>query len=113
MDRDDLITKITNAIKEAFLNGNPEYTHISFDNSYFGSNNDIKIIGKKVVKNFNLNVNCYETDKMESFDYYIFKYMNLYIIINFYCDVLAWGLVNYKLLIVKTRDEALRYRYGG
>jgi len=43
-------------------------------------------------------------------DYFIFNYNNIYIIINFSIDLN--DVCKYKILTVKDRNEALRFRYS-
>jgi len=111
MNKDDLIEKISIAIYQAFLSGNPEYSFTSIPNCYYYSYDEIRNIGRGVLKK--LGIDKYskdELDKMVTDDYFIFKYRGLYIIINHYCDL--FDIIEYKLLMVKDRNEALVHRYG-
>jgi hypothetical protein len=108
MDKEDLIHKLTIAINEFFITDNPEYSFKSLGECYYGSHKDIIIIGKSIIKNLNLDL--INLDIIKSDDYFIFNYRNIYIIINYYQDI--WTMCEFKVITVKTRDEALRHRYG-
>jgi len=110
MDMNDLTNNIILEINKIFKKPNPNYTLITFNNTYYKSHIDIKLIGKKILINLNLNIFDPNIDYIETFDYVIFKYNNYYVIINYCLDI--WDMAQYKLLIVKTRNEALTYRYG-
>lgn len=105
---EDLIHKITIGINEFYITDNPEYSFKSLGVCYYGADKDIKKIGKSIVKNLYLYYD--NLDIIQSPDYFIFNYRNIYLIINYYKDI--WGMCEFKVIVVKTRDEALRYRYG-
>jgi hypothetical protein len=108
MDKEDLIHKLTIAINEFFITDNPDYSFKSIGECYYGCHKDIKNIGKCVVNNLYLYYD--NLDIIQTPYYFIFNYKNMYIIINYYKDI--WGMCEFKVILVKTRDEALRYRYG-
>lgn len=108
MNKEDLANKITIFINDCFMINNEEYKFKSIYECYNNANNDLLYIGFKILKSLNLNMN--NLDYMITDDYFIFNYKNSYIIINFFIDI--WNICEYKILIVNTRNEALRYRYG-
>lgn len=111
MNKQDLIDKLYLAIYEAFNSGHPAYSLTSLPNCYYNSYNEIVKIGNGVIKKLMINDKSKdELDKMVTDDYYIFKFNELYIIINYSCDL--YNSIEYKLFIVKERNEALIYRYG-
>lgn len=111
MNITDLIDKLYNAIYQAFESGNPEYSFTSFPNCYYDSYYETRKIGNGLIKKLELdNKSKEELDKIVTDDYFVFKFGNLYVIINHYCDL--FDIIEYKLLIVKTREEALAHRYG-
>ena len=111
MNREELIDKIYFSIYQAFESGNPVYSFTSIPNCYYESYDEIRKIGKGLLKKLALEQLSKEVlDLMVTDDYFIFKFSDLYIIINHYCDL--FDIIEYKLLIVKNRDEALTHRYG-
>lgn len=108
MNKEDLIHKLTIVIREFFITDNPVYSFKSVGKCYYNSENDITDIGFQIIENLNLNPD--ELDIMKSPYYFIFDYRNSYIIINYYDDI--WGICDFKAVLVKTRREALIYRYG-
>lgn len=110
MNINDLTNNIILGINKSFEKKNPNYSFMIFDNNYYKSQDDIKLIGRKILINFKLNRFDPYIDYIETLDYIIFKYKNYYVIINYCLDI--WEMAQYKLLIVKTRNEALTYRYG-
>lgn len=111
MNRLELIDKLYYSIYKAFESGHPEYSFTSIPKCYYESYDDILKIGKGLLKKLEIGDKSNdENDLMITGDYFIFKYGELYIIINHYCDI--YDIIEYKLFIVKTRDEALRHRYG-
>jgi len=110
MNINDLTNSIILGINKSFEKKNPNYSFMIFDNNYYKSQDDIKLIGRKILINFKLNRFDPYIDYIETLDYVIFKYKNNYVIINYCLDI--WEMAQYKLLIVKTRNEALTYRYG-
>lgn len=111
MNRADLIDKLYNAIFQAFESGNPEYSFTSIPKCYYDSYYETRKIGNGLLKKLEIDDKSNEKlDKMVTDDYFVFKFGELYVIINHYCDI--FDIVEYKLLIVKTRNEALTHRYG-
>ena len=105
MNFDDLTSKILDFIKN---NNSKPYLIIS--NCYYNANIDIKKI-QELVK-IELNLNEYKNDIMESYydDYFIFKLYNQYIVINTFID--CFDNIEYKIIKVSNRIDALTYRYG-
>ena len=103
MDLDNLANQITIAINEFFITEDPEYSYKIINNCYKKAYKDILKIGFKIVNNFNLDL--LTLDLIKSHDYFIFNFRNYYIIINYYNN-------DFKVILVKTRNEALTYRYG-
>lgn len=110
MDKDNLISLLVYGINKSFETEIPTYSYLSFNECYYGCHNDIKKIGKGVLKKLNIDYNNPTLDKMISNDYFVFNYKNMYIIINFTCDI--WEIAKYQIIIVKNRREALIHRYG-
>jgi len=110
MDKENLITLIVYGINKTFESEIPVYSYLSFNECYYRCHDDIKEIGKEVIKRLNLDIKDPELDTMISHDYFIFNYKKLYIIINFTCDI--WEIAKYQVTIVKNRREALINRYA-
>lgn len=111
MNREELIDKLYYSIYQAFESGNPAYSFTSIPNCYYESYDEIRKLGKGLLKRLALDqLSKDELDLMVTGDYFIFKFGDLYIIINHYCDL--FDCIEYKLLIVKNREEALTHRYG-
>lgn len=110
MDKNQLVSMIICAIENVFSIENPLYTLITIDKCYYGCHDDIKDIGSDVLNKLNIDYTNPNFDKMISHDYFVFEYKNRYIIINYICDI--WDMAKYQLLVVKTRRDALIYRYG-
>lgn len=113
MNFEDLTNKIIINITDWIMKkeNNRTYSYITIPCSYYKSENDIKKLGFIVKNRFNLDDN--NNDIIESYynDYFIFKFRNIYIIININSD-LDYNNVEYKLIKVYDRKEALIYRYG-
>lgn len=110
MDKSELVSMITISINKSLDNENPLYSLITIKDCYYGSQNDIRVIGKEVLENLMINDNDPNFDKMVSDYYFVFEYKNHYIIINYVCDI--WEMATYQVIVVKTRREALIHRYG-
>ncbi len=111
MNRSELVDKLYFSIYQAFESGNPIYSFTSIPNCYYESYDEIRKIGKGLLSKLGLGqASKDELDLMVTGDYFIFKLNELYIIINHYCDL--FDSIEYKLLIVKNREEALTHRYG-
>lgn len=111
MNRLELIDKLYFSIYQAFESGNPAYSFTSIPNCYYESYDEIRKIGKGLLKKLGLeHLSKDELDLMITGDYFIFKFNELYFIINHHCDL--FDNIEYKLLIVKNREEALTHRYG-
>lgn len=110
MNKSELINMITYSIQNAFTNEFPGYSLTTIKNCYYGSHEDIKSIGNEILINLNIDPNNVNHDKMISQYYFVFEYNNLYVIINFSCDI--WNIAQFNVIIVKNRREALINRYG-
>ena len=115
MNKDELVSRIIYGINKAFNGENDPYNSIiNISDCYFMCQNDIRKIGNLVIEGLSINMtnanNDDYTDKMISDYYYIFKYKGYYTIINYKCDI--WNMAEFQLRFVKTRSEALIYRYG-
>lgn len=101
MDFNDLSNKIIENIN----NSNNNYSFIIIPVSYDKHECDIKKLGVIIRNKYNLDKNT--NDIIESFfdDYFIFKFNNIYIIINVNQN-------EYKVIKVLHRCEALTYRFG-
>lgn len=107
MNFEDLSNKIIITITDWILtldNDNNKYKYVSIPECYYKADSDIKRLGLIIKDRFNLNEN---NDIIQSFfdDYFIFKFRNIYIIINVNED-------EYKIIKVFSRKEALTYRFG-
>lgn len=114
MNKQDLVSKIIYAINKTFNEKQMNKSIITISDCYHRSNYDIKKIGEEVIESLMMdNNNSNELDKMISNYYYIFKYYNYYIIINYICDSYnTYDVINYHIKFVNTRREALINRYG-
>ena len=110
MDKKELVSMITVGINKSLNNENPLYSLITIKDCYYGSHNDIRVIGTEVLENLMINENDPNFDKMVSDYYFVFEYKNHYVIINYVCDI--WEMATYQVIVVKTRREALIHRYG-
>ncbi len=99
--------EIYNYIDDLFNSMQPEY-NVKYIETYDNASNDLEQLGKQLVYCLGLNIN--NLDIMIKPDYFIFNYNNIYIIINFSIDLN--DVCKYKILTVKDRNEALRFRYS-
>jgi len=110
MNKQDLIQQILIFINDNFYNNIPNYTFKSIKNCYNNSIIDINSIGISIISLLNINIDNLDIITNPTNDYFIFNYKNSYIIINFNLDI--FYNCEFKVIIVKTRNEALTYRYG-
>lgn len=87
MNINDLTNNIILGINKSFEKKNPNYSFMIFDNNYYKSQDDIKLIGRNILINFKLNRFDPNIDYIETLDYIIFKYKNNYVIINYCLDI--------------------------
>jgi len=115
MNFEDLANKTITTITDWILNmdKNSNYSYINIPCSYYKSENDIKKLGKIIRNKFKLDDKY--NDIIESYfnDYFIFKFRDIYIIININIeDNFNNNNIDYKIIKVFNRKEALIYRYG-
>ena len=127
MDFEDLTNKTITTITDWIMkiDNNQNYSYITIPCSYYKSENDIKKLGVIVKNRFNLDQEY--NDIIESYfdDYFIFKFKKIYIIININYDYNNNNnnnhyddendnckSIEYKIIKVFNRREALIYRYG-
>lgn len=99
--------EIYNYIDDLFNSMQPEY-NVKYIEAYDYADKDLEQLGKQLVYCLGLHNN--NLDIMIKPDYFIFNYNNIYIIINFSIDLN--DVCKYKILTVKDRNEALRFRYS-
>lgn len=98
---------INNYIDDLYKTNTPEY-NVKYYNCSYNASGDLGNIGFRLIKFLKLDV--YNLDIIITDNYFIFDYNDTYIIINYtneFNDV-----SKYKILTVKTRNEALRFRYS-
>jgi len=125
MNFEDLANKTITIITDWILDmdKNSNYSYITIPCSYYKSENDIKKLGFIVKNRFKLDKEY--NDIIESYfdDYFIFKFRKIYIIININItcdddndndndDNDNYKSIEYKIIKVFDRKEALIYRYG-
>lgn len=125
MNFEDLANKTITIITDWILDmdKNTNYSYITIPCSYYKSENDIKKLGFIVKNRFKLDQEY--NDIIESYfdDYFIFKFRKIYIIININYDCYYYDndyvdendnckSIEYKIIKVFDRKEALIYRYG-
>lgn len=125
MNFEDLANKTITVITDWILDmdKNINYSYITIPCSYYKSENDIKKLGFIVKNRFKLDQEY--NDIIESYfnDYFIFKFRKIYIIINVNYDCYYYDnhyddendnckSIEYKIIKVFDRKEALIYRYG-
>jgi hypothetical protein len=116
MNFEDLANKTIAVITDWILDmdKNTNYSYITIPCSYYKSENDIKKLGFIVKNRFKLDQEY--NDIIESYfdDYFIFKFRKIYIIINVNYDdeIENCKSIEYKIIKVFDRKEALIYRYG-
>lgn len=114
MNFEDLANKTISIITDWILeNNNNNYSYFNIPCSYYKSENDIKKLGNIVKNRFRLDKEY--NDIIESYfnDYFIFKFKNIYIIININNCIYDYNTaIEYNIIKVFDRNEALIYRYG-
>jgi len=107
MNFDKLNCEIFNYINDLFNTNNPEY-NVKYIETYYNSKYDLERHGRLLI--YFLRLDIYNLDIIITDNYFIFDYKNIYIIINYSFDL--YDNCIYKILTVKNRNEALRYRYS-
>jgi hypothetical protein len=118
MNFEDLTNKTITIITDLIIEmDNQKYEYFNIPCSYYKSENDIKKLGSIIKNKFSLDEDY--NDIIESYfnDYFIFKFRKIYIIINInnncICDYIKDdNSIEYKIIKVFDRKEALIYRYG-